>query len=372
MKTYHAESARAGLQSASDAGLTWQDFSTAAVELLERAIPYDAICMGITDPATGLVTGRVLLDMNEERDQRFAQLEYGVPDFNQFRDLARQSIAIGNLAEATGGDPARSTRQREILAEQGVAHELRGAVRGGSRMWGAWALFRDQRRSGFSPAESDFMHRVEPLLSAGLRRGLIAASVNRAMRPDNPGAAVIVFDEADQVVSATPSAEHRLAELDGDLWTHVPLAVAGQAVAARAIISGRSAPGFVPATQIRTRSGDWLSLHAAPIRNRDGFTGHVAVTIEAAAPGGVIPLIVAAYGLTERERDVVQLVLEGASTREIAAGLHLSAYTVQDHLKAIFDKVGVTSRRELTSRIFFAQYAGRLGGDVSASGWFEQ
>ena len=41
------------------------------------------------------------------------------------------------------------------------------------------------------------------------------------------------------------------------------------------------------------------------------------------------------------------MCLAGLATREIADQLHLSAYTVQDHLKAIFVKTGVRSRGAL-------------------------
>ncbi|WP_405061845.1 helix-turn-helix transcriptional regulator [Kribbella sp. NBC_01505] len=371
MQTYHAESARAGIQAAAGAGLPWREFALAAVELLERAIPYDALCVGIADPTTGMMTGSAGLARQPADQSEFLALEYGVPDFNRFADLAKRPMAVGILDDATGGDPGRSPRQHGWLDGQGLRHELRGVVRSSGRMWGGYALYRVSGRTGFSPAEAAFMHRVESTLSLGLRRGLIAEGLDRNRRQrESTGAAVLVFDRNDEVASATPAAEQRILELGGELWSQLPLVVTGLVLAARATVSGTGS--FVPEAKVRSRTGEWLSLHAGPVRNRDGLTGDIAVSIETAGAAGVIPLVVAAYGLTDRERDVVRQVLEGSSTREIAAELHLSPYTVQDHLKAIFEKVGVSSRRELASRIFFTQYAGRLDQELTPTGWFEE
>jgi hypothetical protein len=53
----------------------------------------------------------------------------------------------------------------------------------------------------------------------------------------------------------------------------------------------------------------------------------------------------------------------------MAAGLHVSAYTVQDHLKSIFDKTGVRSRNELVGQIFLEHYAPRWEDVNGPTGW---
>ena len=82
--------------------------------------------------------------------------------------------------------------------------------------------------------------------------------------------------------------------------------------------------------------------------------------IEPARPHELAPLIADAYRLTEREREVTRLVARGLSTEAIAAQLYLSPWTVQDHLKAIFEKVGVATRGELVAHVFFGQQAPQL------------
>jgi len=98
----------------------------------------------------------------------------------------------------------------------------------------------------------------------------------------------------------------------------------------------------------------------------------VAVIIEQAAPLEVAPVVLAAYGLTKRERTVAGLVCQGLSTEQIAARLSVSANTVQDHLKPIFAKTGVRSRRELVAAILRHDYLPQIarGHPLGANGVF--
>jgi DNA-binding CsgD family transcriptional regulator len=73
----------------------------------------------------------------------------------------------------------------------------------------------------------------------------------------------------------------------------------------------------------------------------------VAVIMQPAPPATVLDCAMRALGLTGREREVAALVLRGQSAKTIASTLVISPWTVQDHLKAIYDKTGVRSRAEL-------------------------
>jgi len=53
------------------------------------------------------------------------------------------------------------------------------------------------------------------------------------------------------------------------------------------------------------------------------------------------------YGITRRERDVIELICRGKTNQEIAARLFISLQTVKDHNYVIFQKTGVRNRTEL-------------------------
>jgi DNA-binding CsgD family transcriptional regulator len=96
----------------------------------------------------------------------------------------------------------------------------------------------------------------------------------------------------------------------------------------------------------------WLTLQAARIGPEGSTAGpEIAVTIELASPADRADIFARAHGLTERETDIVNHLLTGADTRDLAHALHLSEHTVQDHFKAIFAKTGARSRRQLVGQV---------------------
>jgi len=127
---------------------------------------------------------------------------------------------------------------------------------------------------------------------------------------------------------------------------------------ARVLTPRHSAHGLPPRVRLRARSGRWSVMEGAPLEG--GEPGRVAVTIRSATGDEVFDVLSKAHGLTPRERQLATLVRAGLATGELARALRISPYTVQDHLKAIFDKTGVRSRRDLVGKVFFAHYEPRL------------
>ena len=107
-------------------------------------------------------------------------------------------------------------------------------------------------------------------------------------------------------------------------------------------------PRLPAALRLATSSGALLSVHATRLRDAVDDRS-VALTIAPAAGVERVSLLLATHGLTAAQRRVAELVLRGHTTRQIVVELQISAHTVQDHLKAVFDKTGVRSRRELVT-----------------------
>jgi DNA-binding CsgD family transcriptional regulator len=95
-------------------------------------------------------------------------------------------------------------------------------------------------------------------------------------------------------------------------------------------------------------------MHASLPAGKGG--GQVAIVIDRARGHESAALRLETYGVTAREREVAALLAQGCTNAEVAAALVVSPYTVEDHIKSLFEKTGVSSRRELVARIFLADY----------------
>jgi DNA-binding CsgD family transcriptional regulator len=346
-----------------------------AVEV-HRAVPHDGAAWFGIDPVTMIATAPSRVEnLDDKLCDVFWHLEFHEQDTALFADLARGEQATA-LRLALDDRPGRSPRYREMMKPQGYDDELRAVFQAGDSTWGAVGLYRETARDPFTADDVALMRAIGPTVAGALRAHVRDASPWLG-QPCAPG--LVVLDRDGRAVSANTEAMCWLRDLwpnpttiDDDLGLGafdvfgrrdhefgVPTALFALVARARAVAEGRER---TPARlRLRDRRGRWIVLHASAMAGPGTTgTGTVAVVIEAAKSAEIAPIIIEAYSLTPRERDVLGAIARGASTAEIAAELFLSPHTVRDYIKTVFEKLGVSSRSELVARLFGEHYSDRV------------
>lgn len=327
-------------------GLDPRAFRQELLVPLRKAVPFDGCALVLCDPATEVATSFLLEGSDVAYVPDVIRNELLEDDVNKFNDLAHSLWPVGILSQATGRRRDSSARYRDILRPQGKHDELRVACVAGGARWGSLTLDRQGLSPDFEDTDAATLAAVAGRIGAAFRRGVLAVTAD-VSSADN-GAGVILLDSLDRIQEITPAGSYWLTELtEGGLLP----GVVHQAATCARMCAHTEAAG--PSARLRaiTHSGRWVVVHGSRLSGLDGRQGRVALVIEAAAPAETASMMLDAFELSQREREVALLLLAGSATKEIARRLTLSVYTVQDHLKAIFEKAGVHSRAALAARV---------------------
>ena len=345
-----ADSLVASIARVCRSGLDPQALRESVLPRLQSAIPTDALWWALADPTTLLFTQTYREELPASTGAYFVENEFLCEDVNKWTDLAQSSSGVATLMHATDSDPSRSARYRDIFEPMGLHDELRSVMRVRGSSWGLLCLHREKATATFSVAEEQLLRRIAPHLAEGIRMGLLRQARQSPDAATGPG--VILLDADGDVVSVSAAAERLLGELGGSMdRSGLPLEIR-----ALATLLSRLDPTqlSLPPVRIRTSSGQWLALHSSRMTPPNDTT--IAIIMEEATPADLAPLIMTAYGLTERERTICGLICQGLTTRRISDHLHLTTDTVQDHVKSIYARTGVHSRGELVATILRRDY----------------
>lgn len=307
---------------------------------LDEAIGFDAVCSGVLDPGTMIPTALRLTGHPQGMVSSAEALSVvlGADEHSRTRTLANLSRPVEILSHAYAGDIERSALYRHVLSPQGFEHSLRVMLVIDDACWGFVSFLRHASRPDFTAEDAELALAIAPGLARS-QRDLMLEQDHSSLPVGPPG--VIVVDERLAIQSASSEARRWLAELGEGAG----LPAVAQAVAAAALLQSHPRAR----ARVRTPTGSWLHIHATLLKGQPQPS--VAVVLESARPDHLVPVVARAHGLTPREREIAALVVEGHSTIEIASELFLSPHTVKDHLKAVFDKVQVRSRRDLAAAL---------------------
>jgi DNA-binding CsgD family transcriptional regulator len=327
-------------------GFRWE-----AATILQRAIGFDGWCWMLTDPASRLPTRDI--GENTVIDQDIRRFVRGHPEaWDPSRDpSAGQPVTV--LSAVTGGDLAQDPKWREAFGPAGVGDHLRVRLTAGETSWARLFIHRDSCGKFFSTGDAGLFAAVAPMLAARIRDGLRypAPDDDTAPRDDPaPEPGTIIVDEELSLVSATRAAWDWIRRLglakpnDAEPLPGFIYAAAARATMARA----REAEPRPVRVRLQAADKRWAVVRVAPLI---GPAGGYAITVEAARSEDLAPLLMRAWSLTPREREVARLVIDGLSSQDIARTLFISVHTVRDHLKAIYGKTGVSRRQDLIAAL---------------------
>jgi DNA-binding CsgD family transcriptional regulator len=315
---------------------------------LKRAIGFERWCAPLVDPDTLIAHTGIAETDHIAQLARLQVSDARLGELNSGAALARAGRRVGVLSATTGGDLARSQRWRESLERYGTGDELRVLAADERGCWGRFDLWRDHDDRPFGAEDAQLAREASTALGRGMRRATVGLRDDAPAAPLQTGVLMIGGDL--RPLGGTPAASAWFRALNPAgmpypggipslVWSSI-----GRLIAAEA---GEDTHRPV---RIRVRAGDgsWAVIETARLDpNRE-----IAVSVRAAGIDEILGLICRAYGLSNRQRELVTLVAQGQDTRAIAGQMVISRYTVQDHLKSIFDKLGVHSRLELLTRLF--------------------
>jgi DNA-binding CsgD family transcriptional regulator len=350
-------------------GLPREQYYGELAARLRRVIDCDATCWHTLDPQTRLITSDAPHELLSEgvftpetaaaAGARIVASEYFIEDVNTFAGLAARRTPVGILSQVTKGHPEQSARYRDLLAPAGIPFELRASFVTRGRCWGAVHIARREHRHDFTDADASALAAVTGAIAAGIRTSLRFDAARQGHDGTAPG--LVVLGAGDDVELITPPAHSLLDAMRSSVLADQTLPTALLALAAFAR-SRRPGAGQEPdVVAVPTASG-WITLHASLPEGPSG--GQVAIVLERAGTPQSTALRLEAYGVTAREREVATLIAQGRSNPEIAEALVLSPYTVQDHIKNLFEKTGVGTRQEFVARVFLDDYLPLVAGQT--------
>ncbi len=368
LATPTARRARARILELARSGPAAAEFLCELARQLRLIVPFTASFWSASDPFTLLATSPARVENLDGQCERWWEREFLVQDFNLFRDLARAERPVATLWRATDGLPGRSVRYRELHRELGCADELRAVFRSGGAVWGFASLWRKDSEPPFSLAEEKLVADLAAPIAEAFRRAALVRASSAGASVEAPG--LLVFDQHGLLESFNDHAERWLEQLPptvggtpGPSGVSLPVEVRTVVALAHAIAAG--VERGVARARLQSRTGRWLVVHGFPLRGPREGESRTAVVIEPAKASEVAPIIVEAYDLTAREKQIIEMIARGLASTEIAERLCLSPHTVRDYVKSVFRKVGVSNRGELVARIFAEHYADALHDSVA-------
>lgn len=252
----------------------------------------------------------------------------------------------------------------DFYKPQSIYYEMALLLKSGKRMLGAIGLNRPRDADNFSPQEKVKAEIVTEILAAGLQQ---AASMERlamwkemidSFARDLPYRGILVLDGSLNLIYASEEAKEVVPLLqEGEGWEEdVSLMLPKRLLmGCQELLKNRRHKGRPEANGLERNivfdSGDRRVMAHLRVIHCFGSSPLMLIYLDQKELPSYSCEGLRRFGLTRREVEVASLVCEGLRNNEIAERLFISEYTVINHLRAIYEKLGVKNRTSLIHRV---------------------
>jgi len=304
-------------------------------ERVRRIVPADCASWWRSDPETLLPSELVCFDVDDLRDDALDE-DYALLDRQGRNVSAVRTRPVRRAVDGTEGTV--------------VGDRLRILARSGGSSWGMGCSTRSPDMPAYNEVEKRFMGAVATHVGDALRASLARTGFEAPVdTAGGGGAGTLILDTDHRPEGATREARYWLQRLGLEADAPLPPSMRWLAFQAHGRERLASAGHVVRPSRVRMPlpDGTWLLVQADPLTGT--AEGRTALTLRPAGRAELLPLQLALHGLTPREAQVAEALVDGRTSTEIASSLGLSRHTVRDHTKAAYAKAGVHSRAELAA-----------------------
>lgn len=243
----------------------------------------------------------------------------------------------------------RTKFYRQVMQPRAQRYTLGMTLVAGQRPIGAVAFIRSLAHGPFTDDELIVARLLANLLAGALdsclaREHLMARDVAlQVLEMQQPDAAVVVVDDCLRVVYANAAAVGTFSQLyTGCLPPALAAACQRRCIGA----APDSAAGETEIPIVHADGGERrnLLLQLAPLPAVPGRGDWLLLRFTTRVAEARLTGCAHAFGLTPREREIVRYLCSGLRNVEIAGKLGITARTVENHLRAIYRKIGVNNR----------------------------
>lgn len=314
---------------------------------LQKQISFDAYCCTVVNPITLTTVGAITEASLEAIHQDILISEYLRDDVHLYRDLVGNNIKSARLSDTFSKQ--KSKRFTDILKPHQFSDEIRITLMDKGKCYGFLTLFKKGENRHFTDQEVLLLEVLSHIMGKALR-SYFYIELEKCSETLYTGPGVIIIDQH-LTLQLTNEAGKKyidlLQEFERSKNTEC-LPKPFQAICSKLLTQKENSFSvFIPVADKMQ-----LVASASFLQSGGSYKTMIAITINRASSKEMLEHLMETYALTAREQQVVTACLKGASTKEIATQFKISHYTVQDHLKVIFYKVGVRTRNELVWKLF--------------------